>query len=330
MIRHTSGFICVGMTGTDLDRLRLPPMTAVNEDRKGTAYSVTVDAKAVGSTGISAADRAITIRALGSPDTTSEDLTRPGHVMPLRAVPGGVLRRPGHTEAAVDLVRLAGLPPAGALCEMANDDGSMMDASDCRAFCDEHGLPLVSIADLIRFRLAHESLVERVVETVIPTAEAGFRAVAYRSTVDGSDHVALVHGDLGDGTDVLVRVHPECTLGDVFGSELCSCQRKLRGALAMIGEEGRGVLVYVRPQADQARGAGRPVLGHASDEDPSLTSDDLDYGTGTQILRDLGVRSMRVLTSHPGRRYRVEPFGLTITGTRDIPATAAVTARPER
>jgi 3,4-dihydroxy 2-butanone 4-phosphate synthase/GTP cyclohydrolase II len=328
MIRHTSGFICVGMTGPDLDRLHLPPMTAVNEDRKGTAYSVTVDAKAVRSTGISAEDRATTIRVLGEPGSAPADLTRPGHVMPLRAVPGGVLRRPGHTEAAVDLVRLAGLPAAGALCEMVNDDGSMMDAPACREFCDQHGLPLVSIADLIRYRLAHESLVERLVDTLLPTVEGRFRAMAYRSRVDGSDHVALVHGEIGDGEDVLVRVHPECTLGDVFGSELCNCQQKLRRALAMIAEEGRGVLVYVRPQADQVRGAGRPILGHSSEADPSLTSDDLDYGTGTQILRDLGVRSMRVITAHPGRRYRVEPFGLTITGTRDVLEGAAVGEQP--
>src|SRR3954468_6451904 len=179
MVRHTSGFVCAGMTGSDLGRLHLPPMTAVNEDRKGTAYSVTVDAKAVRSTGISAEDRATTIRVLGGPASAPEDLTRPGHVMPLRAVPGGVLRRPGHTEAAVDLVRMAGLPPAGALCELVNDDGSMMDVSACRKFCDQHGLPLVSIADLIRYRLANETLVERVADTVVPTTHGRFRAMAY-------------------------------------------------------------------------------------------------------------------------------------------------------
>jgi 3,4-dihydroxy 2-butanone 4-phosphate synthase/GTP cyclohydrolase II len=319
MIRHTSGFICVGMTGADLDRLHLPPMTAVNEDRKGTAYSVSADATAVRSTGISAEDRAITIRALGEPATTAADLTRPGHVMPLRAVPGGVLRRPGHTEAAVDLVRMAGLPPAGALCEMVNDDGTMMDAPACRDFCDEHGLPLVSIADLIRYRLDHETLMERVADTVIPTAQGRFRAIAYRSTVDSSEHLALVYGDIDGGSDVLVRVHPECAFGDVFESQLCSCRNKLTRSLEMISAEGRGVLVYVRPQGDQVRGEGRRIVGgHSTDGDPSLTTDDLDYGTGTQILRDLGVRSMRVITAHPDRRYRVEPFGLTITGTRDV------------
>jgi 3,4-dihydroxy 2-butanone 4-phosphate synthase / GTP cyclohydrolase II len=317
MVRHTSGFICVGMTGSELDRLHLPPMTVVNEDRKGTAYSVTVDAKAVRATGISAEDRATTIRVLADSATTPEDLTRPGHVMPLRAVPGGVLRRPGHTEAAVDLVRLAGLPAAGALCELVNDDGSMMDASACREFCDEHGLPLVSIADLIRYRLAHETLVQRVADSVIPTVHGSFRTIAYRSTVDTSVHVALVHGELGEGKDVLVRVHAECPLGDVFGSELCSCRQKLQGALSMISAEGRGVLVYVRPQADQVPLADHPTLGHFEPEDASATSDDLDYGTGTQILTDLGVRSMRLITAHPDRRYRLEPFGLSITGTRE-------------
>jgi 3,4-dihydroxy 2-butanone 4-phosphate synthase/GTP cyclohydrolase II len=319
MVRHTSGFICVGMTGGDLDRLHLPPMTAVNQDRKGTAYSVTVDAKAVLSTGISATDRAATIRVLADAATTPEDLTRPGHVMPLRAVPGGVLRRPGHTEAAVDLVRMAGLPPAGALCEMVNDDGTMMDAPACREFCDAHGLPLVSIADLIRYRLATESLVERVADTAVPTEHGSFRAIGYRSTVDGSAHVAMVKGEIGDGDDVLVRVHAECPLGDIFGSALCGCRAKLHSALAQITAEGRGVLVYVRPQADQVRGANRPVLGHAAAEDPDVSSDELEYGTGTQILRDLGVRSIRLITAHPDRRYRLEPFGVTIAGTSQVP-----------
>ena len=317
MVRHTSGFICVGMTGADLDRLHLPPMTAVNEDRKGTAYSVTVDAKAVRHTGISAEDRAITIRVLADAASTPDDLTRPGHVIPLRAVPGGVLRRPGHTEAAVDLVRLAGLPAAGALCELVNDDGTMMDAADCRQFCDKHELPLVSIADLIRYRLANETLVQRVADTTVPTLHGAFRAIAYRSRVDASAHMALVKGDIGSGDDLLVRVHAECPLGDVFGSQLCDCREKLDQALALISAEGRGVLVYVRPQADQVLGADRPPLGHVERREANGAKDDLEYGTGTQILRDLGVRSMRLITAHPDRRYWVEPFGLTITGTRE-------------
>ncbi len=320
MVRHTSGFICVGMTGADLDRLHLPPMTAVNQDRKGTAYSVTVDARAVESTGISATDRATTIRVLADPVTTADDLTRPGHVMPLRAVPGGVLRRPGHTEAAVDLVRMAGLPPAGALCEMVNDDGTMMDAPACREFCDAHGLPLVSIADLIRYRLATETLVERVADAAVPTGHGAFRAIGYRSKVDGSAHVALVKGEIGDGEDVLVRVHAECALGDVFDSRLCTCRTKLEDALGTISAEGRGVLVYVRPQADQILVTDRSTLGHTRSGDGGTSTDDLEYGTGTQILRDLGVRTLRLITAHPERRYPLEPFGLTITGTQGASA----------
>lgn len=314
MIRHTSGFICVGMHGDDLDRLNLPPMTVVNEDRKGTAYAVTVDSKDVEATGISAADRATTIRTLGDPLSTPHSLTRPGHVMPLRAVAGGVLRRPGHTEAAVDLVGMAGLPPAGALCEMVNDDGSMMNAADCRAFCDEHGIVLVSIADLIRHRLATEKLVSREAESRLPTAFGEFRAIGYLNTVDGTEHVALCVGDLGDGEDVLVRVHAECVFGDVFGSHLCLCRERMDRALEIIAEEGRGVLVYVRPegtQLAQGESGGQTRFLH-----PAV--DELDYGTGSQILADLGVRSMTLITSHPERTYRLEPFGLAITGFRSF------------
>ena len=312
MIRHTSGFICVGMEGEVLDRLHLPPMTAVNQDRKGTAYAVTVDAVAVQSTGISAADRATTIRVLASDATTAADLTRPGHVMPLRAVPGGVLRRPGHTEAAVDLARMAGLPPAGALCELVNDDGTMMDAVDCRAFCDEHGIPLVAISDLVRHRLRSERLVQLTSTSPLPTAVGTFTAHRFTSVVDGTEHIALVMGDVGDhdGRDVLVRVHAECVDGDVFGSTVCDCGVHLERALAAITAAGRGVVVYVRPQADQVDWAhGEPVAGR---------EEELDYGTGAQILAELGVRSMVLLTRNPDRRYRLAPFGLSITGVRPL------------
>jgi 3,4-dihydroxy 2-butanone 4-phosphate synthase/GTP cyclohydrolase II len=299
------------MESEDLTRLLLPPMTAVNEDRKGTAYRVTVDATAVTSTGISAEDRAITMRALASASTSPHQLSRPGHVMPLNAVPGGVLRRPGHTEAAVDLMKMAGLRPAGALCEMVNDDGTMMDAADCRAFCDEHGIPLVSIADLIRHRLANERLVERAADAALPTAYGAFRSIGYRSVVDGSEHVALVCGEIGDGEDVLVRVHAECLNGDVFGSTACSCRSRLHASMSMVEEAGRGVVVYVRPQASAItarHGAGSGDTG----------TDVLDYGTGSQILADLGVRSMVLLTAHPERSYLLEPFGLSISSTRRL------------
>lgn len=308
MIRHTSGYICVGMTGEDLDRLHLPPMTVVNEDRKGTAYAVTVDSRDVTSTGISAADRAITIRALGSDATSAADLTRPGHVMPLRAVPGGVLRRPGHTEAAVDLAALAGLHPSGALCEMVNDDGTMMDAAQCRAFADEHGLLLVSIADLIRHRGHSEKLIERGAATPLPSEHGDFTIIGYRSLVDSTEHAAIVAGDLGDGEDVLVRVHVECLAGDALHSLGCRCGSRLRDSLRRISDEGRGVVLYLKPPA-----TGETLLsGHTS---TSGTGDSLDYGLGSQILSDLGVQSMRLLTGSPDRRYSLEGFGLQIRET---------------
>lgn len=306
MIRHTSGYICVGMTGQVLDHLHLPPMTAVNEDRKGTAYAVTVDARDVTSTGISAQDRAITIRTLGSDATGPHDLTRPGHVMPLRAVPGGVLQRPGHTEAAVDLSTLAGLHPSGALCEMVNDDGTMMDATQCRAFADEHGLLLVSIADLIRYRMRFERHIERVAPTSLPTDYGDFTAIGFRSLVDGTEHAALVAGDIGDGTEVLVRVHVECLTGDALHSLQCSCGPRLRESLRRIAEEGRGVVLYLRPMSETEQVLGRHDPGTGA-------TDPLSYGLGSQILADLGVRSMRLLTGSPDRRYVLDGFGLEIS-----------------
>ena len=305
MIRHTSGYICGSLTGEDLDRLHLPPMTMVNEDRKGTAYAVTVDARDVTSTGISATDRAITIRTLGDPSTAAADLTRPGHVAPLRAVPGGVLRRPGHTEAAVDLASLAGLHPSGALAEMVNDDGTMMDAAQCRDFADAHGLLLISIADLIRYRGGSERLIERGAVTPLPTEHGDFTIIGYRSLVDGTEHAALVKGDIGDGSDILVRVHVECLAGDALHSQGCRCGDRLRDSLERIATEGRGVLLYLRPPASGATLLG----GHTS---TSGTGDSLDYGLGSQMLADLGVRSMRLLTGSPDRRYALDGFGLEI------------------
>lgn len=305
MIRHTSGYICVGMRGEDLDRLHLPPMTVVNEDRKGTAYAVTVDARDVTATGISATDRAFTIRTLGNPSTAAADLTRPGHVAPLRAVPGGVLRRPGHTEAAVDLSSLAGLHPSGALCEMVNDDGTMMDAAQCRAFADAHGMLLISIADLIRYRGGSERLIERGAVTPLPTAHGDFTIIGYRSLVDGTEHAALVKGEIGDGSNILVRVHVECLAGDALHSQGCRCGDRLRDSLERIAGEGRGVLLYLRPPASGATLLG----GHTS---TSGTGDSLDYGLGSQMLADLGVRSMRLLTGSPDRRYSLDGFGLEI------------------
>lgn len=322
MIRYTSGYVCVGMAADMLDRLQLPPMTAVNEDSRGTAYAVSVDAKAVVSTGISAADRAITIKTLADSATEPSDLTRPGHVMPLRAVAGGVLRRAGHTEAAVDLATLAGLTPAGALCELVNDDGTMMRTEQCRAFADEHGIPMISIADLIRYRRQRESHVQRVASVELPTPFGVFTAVGYRSVLDAHEHLALVFGDIGDGSDVYVRVHSECLTGDVFGSLRCDCGPQLQAALRTIAEHGRGVVLYVRGhegrgiglmhklQAYQLQEAGRDTID--ANLELGLPADAREYGTGAQILADIGVRSMRLLTNNPAKRAGLEGYGLRI------------------
>ena len=323
MIRHTSVYICVAMTGADLDRLGLPPMTAVNEDRKGTAYAVSVDARDVESTGISATDRARTIKVLSDSATEPGDLTRPGHVMPLRAVAGGVLQRAGHTEASVDLARMAGMSTSGALCEMVNDDGTMMRAAQCRAFADEHGLLMISIADLIRYRRRNENLVTRVAEAQLPTEFGDFIAVGYRSEMDDSEHIALVVGEIGEGQDVLVRVHSECLTGDVFGSYRCDCGPQLHAALRRVAEEGRGVVLYVKGHEGRGIGLLHKLRAYTLQEqgfdtvdanlELGLPADARDYGTGAQILADLGIRSMRLLTNNPAKRAGLEGYGLTIS-----------------
>lgn len=322
MIRHTSGYICVGMTGKLLDRLALPPMTAVNEDRKGTAYAVSVDARDVEGTGISAVDRAHTIKVLADSATEPFELTRPGHVMPLRAVAGGVLRRPGHTEAAVDLTVLAGLTAAGALCELVNDDGTMMRAPECREFADQHGLVMISIADLIKYRRQHESQVTRIADVYLPTEYGDFRAIGYRSEIDGTEHIALVAGEIGGGEDVLVRVHSECLTGDVLGSLRCDCGPQLHAAMKKVSEQGRGVVLYVKGHEGRGIGLLDKLRAYELQEQGAdtvdanlklgLPADARDYGTGAQILADLGVRSMHLLTNNPTKRAGLEGYGLSI------------------
>jgi 3,4-dihydroxy 2-butanone 4-phosphate synthase / GTP cyclohydrolase II len=338
MIRHTSGVICVAMTGPDLDRLSLPPMTMVNEDRKGTAYAVSVDSRDGISTGISAADRAHTIRVLADSATDPHEITRPGHVFPLRAAVGGVLRRPGHTEAAVDLARLAGLTPAGAICEIVHDDGSLMRAPRLRGFADEHGLTMISIADLIAHVRRTERQVDRVATTSLPTRFGDFTAYGYRDAITGTDHVALVNGELGDGEDVLVRVHSECLTGDVLGSTRCDCGAQLATAMQRIADEGRGVVLYLRGhegrgigllhklRAYQLQDAGADTV--QANLELGLPADARDYGTGAQILADLGVRTMRLLTNNPTKRAGLEGYGLTIVGREPLPP--AVTAENVR
>lgn len=329
MIRYTSGYVCVPLTGEDCDRLELPPMYHTNQDRRGTAYTVTVDAREGVSTGISAADRAHTIRLLADPDTNPADLARPGHVVPLRAKPGGVLRRPGHTEAAIDLTTMAGLRPVGVLCELVNDDGTMQRLPDLSAFTTQHGLTLISIADLVAYRRRTEKQVERVAEARIPTRHGTFRAVGYRSTFDDREHVALAYGDLGAGDDLLVRVHSECLTGDVFGSLRCDCGPQLDAAMAAVAAEGRGVVLYIRGhegrgigllhklQAYQLQDNGRDTVD--ANLDLGLPADSRDYGTGAQILADLGVRTMRLLTNNPAKRAGLEGYGLTVLGRVALP-----------
>ena len=307
MVRYTSGYICVPLTEPDCDRLDLPPMFHTNQDVRGTAYTVTVDAREGVSTGISAADRARTIRLLADPTTQPSDLVRPGHVLPLRAREGGVLRRPGHTEAAVDLTRMAGLSPAGALCEIVSqkDEGDMARRDELEVFAADHDLAIITIADLIAYRRRVETQVERVAEARIPTAHGVFTAVGYDSLLDGIEHVALVYGEIGDGEDVLVRVHSECLTGDVFGSLRCDCGPQLNEAMDLIVKEGRGVVIYLRGhegrgigllaklQAYQLQDGGRDTVD--ANLDLGLPADARHYGAATQILRDLGVGKMRVL-----------------------------------
>jgi 3,4-dihydroxy 2-butanone 4-phosphate synthase/GTP cyclohydrolase II len=322
MVRHTSGLICMPVTGARLDELRLPLMVTAGNDPQRTAFTVSVDVRKDTTTGISAADRAATIRALIDPDTRPEDLARPGHVFPLRYCEGGVLKRAGHTEAAVDLARLAGLTPAGVLCEVVNDDGTMSRLPDLRRFADEHGLKLVSIADLIEYRRRTEKLVKRVADAAIPTEHGEFRTYAYESLVDGRVHVAMVMGEVGAGRDLLVRAHSECLTGDVFGSLRCDCGTQLQDALRQVGKEGRGVVLYIRGHEGRAIGLAHKLRAYALQErgrdtveanvELGFAPDPRDYGIGAQILADLGVRSMRLLTNNPSKRAGLEGYGLSI------------------
>ncbi len=331
MVRYTSGYLCVALTGQDCDRLDLPPMYHWNQDHKGTAYTVTVDAAEGVSTGISAADRARTTALLADPATTPDDLTRPGHVVPLRARDGGVLRRPGHTEAAVDLARLAGKRPAGALCEVVSqkNEGEMARRDELDLFASEHDLALITIADLIAYRRRFEKQVERVAEARIPTVHGTFRTFGYDSTLDGIEHIALVYGDIGDGEDILVRVHSECLTGDVLGSLRCDCGPQLDAAMAKVAEAGRGVVLYVRGQEGRGIGLLHKLQAYQLQDrgadtvdanvELGMPVDGRDYGQGAQILRDLGVKSMRLLTNNPDKRVGLEGYGLRIVGRVPLP-----------
>jgi len=332
MVRHTSGVICVPMLGERLDELRLPLMVTANTESHGTAFTVSCDLRDSRSTGISAADRARTIRALADPSTTFAELARPGHVFPLRYCEGGVLRRAGHTEAAVDLARLAGLEPVAAICEIANDDGTMARGQALEAFVAEHGLLRISIADLIRHRRRHEKLVRRVAEARMPTAHGEFRAHVFESLMTGMQHLALVQGDLADGAP-LVRVHSECLTGDAIGSLRCDCGEQLELALARIAAEGRGALVYLRGHEGRGIGLGHKLRAYQLQDDGLDTvqanlelgfpADSRRYGVGAQILVDLGVRQMRLMTNNPAKYTGLSGFGLEIV--ERVPLTSEPT-----
>ncbi len=329
MIRHTSGVICVPLPGEDLDRLQLPLMTTQNNERMRTAFTVSVDARDGVTTGISAADRARTVKVLVDSATEPYELVRPGHIFPLRYAEGGVLRRPGHTEAAVDLARLAGLSAAGVLAEVVNDDGTMARLPALRAFADEHGLALISIAQLIEYRRHSERMVRRVVETRLPNAHGDWRALGYQNSLDGTEHVALIYGDLGDGERILVRVHSECLTGDVLGSLRCDCGAQLDAAMAAIAAEGRGIVLYLR--GHEGRGIGllsKLRAYHLQDSgadtvdanlELGLPADAREYSTGAQMLADIGVRSVRLLTNNPAKVSGLSGFGVEVAGRVPLP-----------
>ncbi|HYP23614.1 MAG TPA: bifunctional 3,4-dihydroxy-2-butanone-4-phosphate synthase/GTP cyclohydrolase II [Actinomycetota bacterium] len=321
MVRYCSGIICVPMLGERLEELNLPLMSPENSESMGTAFTISVDAREGTTTGISAADRAETIRTLIDPDKKASDLARPGHIFPLRYTPGGVLRRAGHTEASVDLARLAGLYPAGVLCEVVNEDGTMARLPDLEAFAERHGLKVVSIADIIKYRRRNEKLVQRVVEARIPTAYGTWSAIGYESH-DGRTHVAFVKGEPAGKDDVLVRVHSECFTGDVLGSIRCDCGSQLNDAMRKIDEEGQGIVVYIRGHEGRGIGLRHKLEAYALQDggldtveanvELGFSPDSRDYGVGAQILVDLGISTMRLLTNNPTKRAGLEGYGLEI------------------
>ncbi|KAB2971673.1 MULTISPECIES: bifunctional 3,4-dihydroxy-2-butanone-4-phosphate synthase/GTP cyclohydrolase II [unclassified Streptomyces] len=352
MMSECRGLICAPMEPDELDRLELPQMVADNTESMKTAFTVSVDASGEHgvTTGISASDRSTTLQLLASGTAQPSDLVRPGHIFPLRARPGGVLVRNGHTEAAVDLARLAGLRPAGAIVEIAGEDGEMLRLPELIPFARKHGLTIVSIADLVAYRrrsehpepveptapdedrLAADSTVRREAEVHLPTAHGTFTAYGYRSTVDGVEHVALVHGEIGDGEDVVVRVHSECLTGDVFGSQRCDCGPQLEAALDRIQDEGRGVVVYLRGHEGRGIGLMSKLRAYELQErgrdtldanlELGLPADARDYGAGARILADLGVRSVRLLTNNPDKSDALLAHGIRVSEREPMPVQA--------
>jgi 3,4-dihydroxy 2-butanone 4-phosphate synthase/GTP cyclohydrolase II len=322
IIRYSGGVVCAPLTNERCDDLRLPLMVEQNTESQRTAFTDTVDLIEGTSTGISAADRAATLRALADPSKVHNEFARPGHIFPLRARQGGVLKRAGHTEASVDLARLAGCQPAAVISEVQNDDGTMMRLPELRKFCAEHNLLLSSIADLITYRRHNERLVERMGEATVPTEFGSFNCVAYRSTIDQVEHLAFVKGDVTTGNPVLVRVHSECLTGDVFASRRCDCGPQLAAAMSLVEREGAGVIVYLRGHEGRGIGIGHKIRAYSLQDkgldtvdanlELGLPVDSREYGIGAQILADLGVKELRLMTNNPAKYGGLGGYGLSV------------------
>jgi len=333
MAKYGRGLVCLAMTEERLDELRIPPMSVENTSQFGTAFCEAIDAKEGTTTGISAADRAKTIQVALDPNTRPSDLARPGHVFPLRARKGGVLIRAGQTEASVDLARLAGLKPAGVICEIMNDDGSMARVPQLTEFCREHGLKMITVAELIRYRMRHERLVKRIGEAMVPTRYGEFRMIAYESQITHNSHIALVQGDVEHGGGpVLVRMHAHCLMGDVFGTTWCDCRDIIDRSMEMIAEKGRGALIYLHQTSKgftvENIGDKPSLVFHKDAREPEARKSQKkvqrEAGIGAQILSDLGIREVRLLTNHPRKVIALEGYGIEIV--EQVPVVTGVGA----